>query len=637
MQEPTSRLHPRLVALSRSFEGQVFDLSSAAFTVGRQSSNSLQLPHASVSRRHCVFRIDDAGCHLRDLDSSCGTFVNDVPVSERRLEHGDSVRVGEDLFLFLQGEDPAPVQVSSESGRHTLASTVELSVDASAYLDAEQVFDAGKALAALGPEDPTAQRLGALLSIATALPMLDSVEELARRLTELTFEVVPADRAAVLLDDGGELETIHAAGRSDAGTEPRVSRTVTRRVLNERIAVLCADVGEEPELAATASVDPETARSLLCVPLVAWGEALGAIWADAGRSSRFTREHLELLTAAAGIAAVALVQTRRRESLERENRRLRDAELDHDLVGESPAMEKILGLVARVAGTDLTVLVTGESGTGKELVARALHRNSTRADGPFVALNCATLSETLLESELFGHEKGAFTGAVGRKQGKLEVAHGGTIFLDEVGEIPLALQARLLRALEEREFERVGGTRSVRVDVRIVAATNKDLEKAIDEGSFRRDLFHRLNVFHLSLPRLAERERDVLLLAHHFAASICTRLNRPFLGLSPEARACLLAYDWPGNVRELRNAIERAVVLSADGLLRPEDLPEALREGTADLHTPSSGYHVRVNEAKRRIVLEAVEASDGNLSAAARSLALNRTYLHRLLKSLAIS
>ena len=636
MQESTSRLRPRLVALAGPFESQVFDLGPEPFTMGRQSSNSLRLAKASVSRRHCVFRVDGDGCQLQDLESSCGTFVNGVPVSERRLEHGDSVRVGDDLFLFLVGEDSAPGREPG-SGHFTLASTVEMAAGASPYLDAEQVFDAGKVLANLGPDDHTARRLGALLRIATALPALDTVDELARRLTELTLEAVPADRAAVLLDDDGELEVIHAAGRSN-GAAPRVSHTVIRRALAERIAVLSDDVREEAELAAAASVDPETVRSLLCVPLVAWNEALGVVWADAGASSpRFTREHLELLTAAAGIAAVALVQTRRREILERENRRLRDAELDHDLVGESPAMEKVLGLVARVAPTDLTVLVTGESGTGKELVARALHHNSSRVGGPFVALNCATLSETLLESELFGHEKGAFTGAVSRKPGKLELAHGGTIFLDEVGEIPLALQARLLRALEEREFERVGGTRPIRVDVRIVAATNKDLEKAIGEGSFRRDLFHRLNVFQLSLPRLAERERDTVLLAHHFASRTSERLNRPFLGLSPEARACLLAYGWPGNVRELRNAVERAMVLSADGLLRPEDLPEDLLEGTADRHAPSVGYHARVNEAKRRIVLEAVEASDGNLSAAAKSLALNRTYLHRLLKNLGIS
>ncbi len=617
--------------MSGSFEGQVFEIDADPFTVGRQSSNRLRLHHGSVSRRHFILRNENGVCRLEDLDSSCGTFVNGVPVRDRRLEHGDSVRVGEDLFLFLLGEDPVASATSQEEETYAVASTVEMPAGASRYLDAERL------LASLGPAEPTARHLAALLEIANAIHSLDSVDDLVRRLTELAFEVLPADRAAVLLHDGGELETVHAAGRTEADGVARPSGTLARRAFTERVAVLSNDVRAEAELAGAGSLDPERVRSLLCVPLVAFDEALGVLWADAGRlAGRFAEEHLELMTAAAGIGAVAIAHARRRELLERENRRLREAELDHDLVGESAAVKKLLEMIARVAPTDLTVLVLGESGTGKELVARALHRNSPRPEGPFVAVNCATFSETLLESELFGHEKGAFTGAVARKPGKLELADGGTVFLDEVGEIPLALQARLLRALEEREFERVGGTRQIRVDVRIVAATNRDLEAAIGEGSFRRDLFYRLNVFTLSLPPLAKRERDAVLLAHHFAARTSERLSRPFLGLSPRARACLLAYSWPGNVRELRNAVERAVVLSADGLLRPEDLPEALLEGTADRHTPSTGYHVRVNAAKRRILTEAIELAEGNLSRAAESLTLNRTYLHRLLKNLGL-
>jgi transcriptional regulator with GAF, ATPase, and Fis domain len=370
--------------------------------------------------------------------------------------------------------------------------------------------------------------------------------------------------------------------------------------------------------------------------MVAGEHSFGVLYADAARpTDRFTREHLDVLAAAASMTSMALEKARRAEWLAAENRRFRDAELDHDLIGESPAMAKVLSLVTRVAPTDLSVLVQGESGTGKELIAKALHRNSPRADQPFVAINCATLSQTLLESELFGHEKGAFTGAVGRRIGQFEAAHQGTLFLDEVGEIPVALQARLLRALEEREIQRVGGTHPIAIDVRLVAATHRDLPAAIEDGSFREDLYHRINVFSMTLPPLRERGDDIALLAHHFAAQSARRLHRPVRGLAPEVRAAIVAYDWPGNVRELRNAMERAVVLAADEVLRLEDLPEAVVERAVDTLT-TDGYHAAVAEAKRRILRAALAEADGSYLEAARSLGLNRTYLHRLVGNLGL-
>ena len=226
-------------------------------------------------------------------------------------------------------------------------------------------------------------------------------------------------------------------------------------------------------------------------------------------------------------------------------------------------MRSLYRQIGRVAPSDSTVLITGESGTGKELVARAIHSNSPRAERPFVAINCAAITETLLESELFGHERGAFTGAIAQKKGRLETADGGTVLLDEIGELSPALQAKLLRVLQEREFERVGGTRSIAVDFRLVAATNRDLEQAIAAGTFRRDLYYRLNVVSLAVPPLRERPEDIPLLANHFARRHAANMKRRVTGVSPEALACLMAYDWPGNVRELENAIERAVVLGS--------------------------------------------------------------------------
>ena len=312
--------------------------------------------------------------------------------------------------------------------------------------------------------------------------------------------------------------------------------------------------------------------------------------------------------------------------------------LEHDVVGDSEALHSVLRLVERVAPTDLTVLISGESGTGKELIAKALHRNSPRRHEPFVAVNCATLSETLLESELFGHERGAFTGAVGRKLGQFELAHRGTLFLDEVAEIPVALQAKLLRALESREIQRVGGDRPRPVEVRVVAATNRDLAAAVSEGTFRRDLYHRLDVFSLELPPLRERRSDIPQLATHFAARTARRLNRATGGLTASFLESLAAYDWPGNVRELRNAIERAVVLATDGTLRAEDLPEQIRRPSqpgSGAH-PTHRYHEAVRRAKRKILIEALERAGGDRRRAAETLDLNRTYLYRLISKLGL-
>jgi Nif-specific regulatory protein len=362
---------------------------------------------------------------------------------------------------------------------------------------------------------------------------------------------------------------------------------------------------------------------------------LGVLYLDTCTpGAGFATPDLDLLTAVAGIASLALANTRHMEWLEEERGRLA-ASLDVDLVGESPRMREIWRLLTRVAASDSTVLLRGESGTGKEVAARALHRKSRRAGRPFVAINCATLSQNLLESELFGHEKGAFTGALERKIGKFEVADSGTLFLDEVGEIPPPLQAKLLRALQEHEIDRLGGTRPIRVDVRVIAATNRDLEKAIHEGTFREDLFYRLNVISCTLPPLRERREDIPLLASHFAGRFSRKLGRKVAGFTPEARACLQRYPWPGNVRELSNAVERAVVLGEDDLIHPEDLPETVLEAVPTAgRVPVTPYHDTVNEAKRRSILGAVEKAGGNLTKAAELLGLNANYLHRLINNL---
>jgi two-component system response regulator HydG len=305
------------------------------------------------------------------------------------------------------------------------------------------------------------------------------------------------------------------------------------------------------------------------------------------------------------------------------------------MVGESPLMQQVYQLVSKVAPTESTVLISGESGTGKELAARAIHRNSKRANKPFIAVNCAALAESLLESELFGHEKGAFTGALQQRKGRLEIADGGTLFLDEIAELSPALQTKLLRVLQEREFERVGGTRSIKVDIRVLAATNRDLDAAISNGTFRHDLYFRLNVVELKMPALRERAEDISMLANYFVAKYADKCNRKVVGISAAAKKLLLRYDWPGNVRELENAIERAVVLGMTDQILPEDLPEAILEGgAAEAVVTASGYHEVVSGTKKQIIIDAMKKVNGNYTAAAKLLGLHPNYLHRLVRNL---
>jgi transcriptional regulator with GAF, ATPase, and Fis domain len=369
------------------------------------------------------------------------------------------------------------------------------------------------------------------------------------------------------------------------------------------------------------------------VPLYADGALAAALTVQvvAAESSRL-EAHVETLTAIASLASIAFEANREVETLKAENALLQEQISGNaGIVGNSPPIRRLLELVDRVAPRDTTVLVTGESGTGKELIARALHEKSARRDHPFIAVNCAALSENLFESELFGHEKGAFTGAIFLKRGRFELAEHGTIFLDEVGELALPLQAKLLRVLQQREFERVGGTQVHPLDIRVIAATNRDLTADVHDGRFREDLFHRLNVISLQSPALRERKEDIALLARYFLQRSAQRCKRQLSGLTQEAEDVLIQYSWPGNVRELENAMERAVVLGVSDWVLPEDLPETLLE-TA----PGSGatrYHSSVGQAKREAILDAY-VQGGDYKQAARILGLHPNYLLRLVRNM---
>ncbi|HEY7322660.1 MAG TPA: sigma-54 dependent transcriptional regulator [Candidatus Binatia bacterium] len=307
------------------------------------------------------------------------------------------------------------------------------------------------------------------------------------------------------------------------------------------------------------------------------------------------------------------------------------------VVGKSEKMNQAVETAKKVAASKATVLLLGESGTGKEIFARAIHNWSERKDQPFVAINCVGLSKELLESELFGHEKGSFTGADQLKKGKMELANGGTVFLDEVGDVSQELQTKLLRFLQEREFDRVGGVKPIHVDVRIIAATNRDLEVAVKEGRFREDLFHRLNVVPIMLPPLRERREDISALARHFLQRFAKEVKKNSTEISAEALGKLSAYDWPGNVRELANVIERAVVLGQGSEIVPHDLPSRIAAVQPDSQPDNLPYRDAMEVYRKQLVMRALAQTQGNRAAAARALGLHEKYFLRLLKSLRIA
>ncbi len=470
--------------------------------------------------------------------------------------------------------------------------------------------------------------LEALLRVSSVINSTRGLEALEEGLLAAVMEFVPADRGAVLMvgETPQEITSMFGLDRRGGSDRPMPdSRAIIDRVLREGTPMLSN--GDAAGL--------ETNAAVLAVPLVAFQRVRGVLYLDAAPPAWFDEQQRDLLMAIGGIAATALENARRLQLLEIDNRSLREEiRGDRTIIGQSPRMQEVYQVIARVAPTDATVLICGESGTGKELAARAIHEASPRRMRPFVAINCAALPEALLESELFGYEKGAFTGALNRKRGKLEVADGGTVFLDEVTDLAPALQSKLLRVLQEREFERVGGTETIHVDLRWLSATNRDLMEVLRQKTLRQDLYYRLNVVGLEMPPLRERREDIPLLVQHFVTRHAGQCKRRVVGLSDQARRLVSAYDWPGNVRELENAIERAVVLGSSEVVLPEDLPESLLETAPAVGEAAAEYHEAVRRHKGRLILEAVERAGGHYTEAARLLGLHPNYLHRLIRNL---
>jgi Nif-specific regulatory protein len=446
---------------------------------------------------------------------------------------------------------------------------------------------------------------------------------------------------------------LHIATLLHSTREMYVARgTQTGGVLQQHLLALIADLVQYDEGWVFLYEDSETERPPavdralelkvpvfgdfeMAVPMFLRDSVAGVIYLK--RGAEFQDADRLVITAISQITSLAIENAFHMEWLQNEVKRLeQELEVESDLLGESPAMMDLRSRIARVAPADATVLILGESGTGKELVARAIHRGSPRAARPFVAISCAALTETLIESELFGHEKGSFTGAVAQKPGKLETAKDGTVFLDELGELPMQVQVKLLRVLQQREIERVGGTKTIPLDVRLVGATNRNLEEAVRRNTFRQDLYYRLNVVTLRTPSLRSRAEDILPLAQHFAMRFGEKCRRRIAGISPEARALLRSYSWPGNVRELENAIEHAVVLGSSEMIRAEDLPETLFESRGATVAGCGSLHDAILIAKRAAVQSAFEQAGGDHEEAARLLGVHPNYLYRLMKNMAM-
>ena len=548
---------------------------------GRDADNDLVLADRQVSRRHLRFETGPAGVDVRDLASTHGTLINGVRAEAKRLADGDVVQVGGVVIVFRTGAPPTPRP--GDSVWRTASELVEPAARASSA---------------------SARRLRLLFDVGRLLGALDDSPTALERLLDLTVEVLDCSRAVIAIG--------RRIARSRGGGEVAIDPAILAQVVARREAVLVRD---------------PTVRSAMAAPLDAGSRVLGVLYVDdRERSAAFVADDLEFLAALARLAAAALVQA------EAQRRAQGVAEVmagaPPPLIGDSEPMQKLRAQIARCATADATIVIHGETGTGKELVAAHLHAASRRADRPFIAVNCAAIPESLIETELFGHAKGAFTGATATRRGLFVSADGGTLFLDEVGELSPAAQAKLLRVLETGELQPVGSDETIEVDVRTIAASHRDLLREVAAGRFREDLYYRLDVLALDVPPLRVRGDDVLKLAEHFRADAAARLGRPVGSITPAARAALRAYGWPGNVRQLHNELERAVLLAEGnavdaGDLRLRGTPEAPAATLAE-------DHARLDQASWELVQRAV-AQGGTAAGAARLLHISPAELDALL------
>ncbi|UCE20618.1 MAG: sigma 54-interacting transcriptional regulator [Gemmatimonadota bacterium] len=476
--------------------------------------------------------------------------------------------------------------------------------------------------------------LDALLAISQEINSIQKIDPLLTTVMDRAMQALQAERGFLILrdSDSGDMAVKIARNISDESIKDttEISTSVVQSILKNGQPVLTHDAQEDPRFKGSESVVFHGILSVACVPLRIKEQLIGCIYVDSRSQRRmFTQESLAFLTAFANQAAIAIENAQLYEKLRAENIRLKKEVREkfrfEGIIGQSSKMRQILDIVERISDSDVSVLIQGESGTGKELIARAIHYNGSRKEGPFVAQYCGALTETLLESELFGHKKGSFTGAAEDKKGLFEAADNGTFFLDEIGDISPNIQTKLLRVLQEGEIKRVGETQTRRVDVRIISASNKDLAHEVKKGLFREDLYYRLNVISIHMPPLRERKEDIPLLTQHFFEKYCHTSGKPIERIASKTMDTLLTYHWPGNVRELENTIERAIVLARGSTIRSEDL-----------HIPKSIDYTNeaqtLRDVERNFVLKVLDECDGNKTKAAKRLGVSLRWLHYRLR-----
>jgi Nif-specific regulatory protein len=625
--------------------GDVFPLNpSQRYTMGRAQTNRIVLKDEVCSREHAEVYYAEGRWRLRDLNSLNGTRINGERLdSEWELSPQDEVHLGRSRLIFVEDIKhlpdlpflPAPGD--SVTIKKRLGQTRFLTP-----LPPVATKDGEPAAKEAGFRRGLSRDLSLLYRLALDMGAATTYQELVQIVLNGLLEATPADAGAILTqregrDPRGTLEvTDHRHRDLDNHTYVRVSQFLSNEVQASREALLAVDVAEHPHLQHRESIQEVGAHSLICAPILYGDRFFGLIHLYCTNPQHsLDEEDLEFVLAVARQLGTASNQLYRQASLSKENQSLRDQlKVESELVGKSPALEKIEKQIAMVAGTTATVLIRGESGVGKELVARAIHYSSARREGPFVCLNCAALPESLLESELFGHEKGAFTGATEKKIGKFEAADHGTIFLDEIGELNPSTQAKLLRILEGHTFERLGGHTPIKVDVRVVAATNQPLEQGVAEGSFRRDLFFRLQVVEITVSPLRERKPDVEVLAQHFLKRYVRETGRKVHGFTPAALQKLEEYQWPGNVRELRNVIERAVALGFGPILDASDLWLSSVDLAANASPGKIIYQaLSLEEVEKQHIFQTLQHTDWNKSRAAAILQIERSTLDRKIRA----
>ena len=608
---------------------RAFPLYKPVSTVGRALGNDIALPQAgsALGETHVQILFDGRDFNLEEVDKQAEILINGKKKRRARLVHGDRLTLGDAEIQFSMFDEPASTRVTTPSGNERPSSELHKTTTLQQLAGVRKLFEFSEKLMTMKDINPLLEA------------MLDTV-----------IDVTGAEKGLILLlEDGGIPGQVAAGGEERSAGKPviraarnvkreaitdttgAISDSIVRRVLETGRPVIVSDAVTDAQFGSSESVLALRLSSVMCAPLVSQGQVTGAMYVGNDRvKGLFERGQLDLLSIFAGQASLILQNAMLLNALRADKEKL-SAELKDkrfgEIIGVCPSMMEVFRKLQKVATTDISVLITGETGTGKELIARELHRRSNRANGPFVVINCGAIPENLIESELFGHVKGAFTGAVTSRPGKFQVADKGTLFLDEIGELPLNLQVKLLRALQERIVFRVGDSKPEKVDIRIVAATNRVLEEEIRAGRFREDLYYRLNVVNLFLPPLRERGDDVLIIAKALLSKYADELHSQVQGFTPQALAAIKKSAWPGNIRQLENRLKKALVLCERKLLDVDDL-----ELGAASEAPILPLEKAKEDFQRRYVLEVLERNNGNRTQTARDLGVDPRTIFRYLE-----